>query len=104
MRGLTTRCTAFGISAPPSHVPAVVWYGKASGETMRHSEASAWVILLASQAGAALRAYLDRFVRPCSFCGCLARCQLCAKCRRVRYCGRACQSRDWAGHKAACHA
>ena len=61
-------------------------------------------LLLAPQAGAALHAYLHKLVRPCSLCGCLARCQLCAKCQKVRYCGRACQSRDWASHKAACHA
>lgn len=28
----------------------------------------------------------------------------CSRCRRVRYCGRACQAADWRAHKASCAA
>ena len=34
--------------------------------------------------------------------GCRPRGKLCSGCRRLRYCGPACQKADWRAHKAAC--
>lgn len=42
----------------------------------------------------------DRHV--CAHCGTRGRAKVCTQCRSVRYCGRECQKKHWASHKAVC--
>jgi MYND finger len=50
---------------------------------------------------------------PCAPCGCVGcneveekvrEFQRCGQCKRIAYCSRACQKKDWAAHKQACKA
>ncbi|KAL1703107.1 hypothetical protein EV121DRAFT_292695 [Schizophyllum commune] len=40
--------------------------------------------------------------RQCSACGKKLNLRLCARCKKVKYCGAECQKRDWKVHKAHC--
>lgn len=38
----------------------------------------------------------------CNYCGIIINLKQCSKCKKVRYCGRDCQLKDWKDHKKDC--
>jgi len=103
-KAFSTGCTPFGCAVACGHMHVARFLRKHGAkdimdqtllETLGISKGS---LIIGNEEGAD---YVRR--KRCQGCDSLEDTKTCSGCRRVSYCSRACQKKDWPVHKKTCH-